>query len=203
MSGAFADGRVCARCSTRGSAVLAISTTSAQVLDSPAVAKQDLRPASWPRADDGVRRIITGFRSHGPVAFRPVTPEPHRSDTPMMPLGQRRCCPAYVHSGTETRTRPIGVFPTRRRACPAARRGRRRCREHDLEQEHVPRNVPGMSSADPGPLTQAARPGTPVARGGPARDHERLSAVLTRGRGIAWAYSLGDESSATRSGRSE
>ena len=45
--------------------------------------------------------------------FAPSRRSHNRSDTPMMPLGRRRCCPAYVHSGTETRTPPIGDFPTR------------------------------------------------------------------------------------------
>jgi hypothetical protein len=113
MSGAFVDGRVCARCSIRGSVVLAISTTSAQVLDSPAVASR-----ISVRVRGRVPTMACGESSPASALtvrsrFAPSRRSHNRSDTPMMPLGRRRCCPAYVHSGTETRTPPIGDFPTR------------------------------------------------------------------------------------------
>jgi hypothetical protein len=198
------------------------------------VAWQDLHPGSWPPADIGVRRIITGFRSHGPVALRPVTPEQppfgHAHDatrTPQLLSGIR----AFGHGDPHPANRG---FPYTRsvsgagfwggflgfarisdlggpaRASPDPKHRLRVARSLAPESppgtnpETSPRNVPGKGP--PARFEQQSNRSARLARPlhtAVSRAIMCLSAVLTRGRGIACRDSLGDESSATRSGRSE
>jgi hypothetical protein len=170
--------------------------------------------------------------------YAPSRRSHHRSDTHMMPPGRHRCCPADVHSGTETRTPPIGDFPTREAflgrvsgagfsgsrgsAISADPLGLHRTRSivcawrvpwpRNLRPartpETSPRNQPqkrsweGTACQFEQQSNRSARLARPL-HTAVSRAIMCLSAVLTRGRGIACRDSLGDESSETRSGRSE